>query len=367
MATYMPPIARKKRVPEKYNPDTFRVVSLDAEDFHPKFQDAVIKPVYASDPRPSRKLLPDISIRETRVLPHTTPDFRAHNPQPVSCGFLRHDARLLNEPVCTVFTRSTYPDQHNWWPSRTSSDPLNQPEYTRDTTQRADFQFAKEAVPLGSTRHLANPNKEPALGTVPVNFLRCRSGDKRLYKEGISFEHQYDSRGDPNYPIRSKRHGAFVWDQLRPDKAQLLLDYHKSVEAKHAAEAQQAFTPVSPGVAAAVSLPPDSCLPQPQPEVTSPPAAMSPPVERYPPTAMSPPEVQPAPANLEMPTSIPQPSASPISPPHWPLPVGQSSFPPPQISPQNEVPAVGGGHADLEQEEYFVQDVGTSTAHDGVL
>ncbi|XP_046564940.1 LOW QUALITY PROTEIN: uncharacterized protein C2orf73-like [Haliotis rubra] len=341
MATYMPPIARKKRVPEKYNPDSFRVVSLDAENVHPKFQDAVIKPVYASDPRPARKLLPDITIRETRVLPYTTPDFRAHNPQPMSCGFLRHDARLLNEPVCTVFTRSTYPDQHNWWPSRTSSDPLNIPEYTRDTTQRADFQFSKESASFGSTRHLANPNKEPALGTVPVNFLRSRSGDQRLYKEGISFEHQYDSRADPNYPIRSKRHGAFVWDQMRPDKAQLLIDYHKSVEAKRDAEAQEALAPTPP---------PGSCLPQPQSEMMYPPAGMSPPV----------------PACLETPTNIPQPPAGPISPPLWTLPVGQSSFPPPQTSPQNEVPAMENEYAEPEQEQYFVQDVGTSTAHDGM-
>lgn len=40
--------------------------------------------------------------------------------------------------------------------------------------------------------------------SVPVNFLAARDGEKRIYQEKISYEHQYDSRKDPNYPIRNK-------------------------------------------------------------------------------------------------------------------------------------------------------------------
>lgn len=39
---------------------------------------------------------------------------------------------------------------------------------------------------------------------MPVNFLRPKSGKQRLFKENISYEHQYNSRNNPNYPVRGK-------------------------------------------------------------------------------------------------------------------------------------------------------------------
>jgi hypothetical protein len=39
---------------------------------------------------------------------------------------------------------------------------------------------------------------------VPVNFLRAKDGQPRIYQEQISFEHQYNSRIDPNYQMRNK-------------------------------------------------------------------------------------------------------------------------------------------------------------------
>lgn len=39
---------------------------------------------------------------------------------------------------------------------------------------------------------------------MPVNFLRAKDGQARIYQEKISFEHQYNSRIDPNYPMRNK-------------------------------------------------------------------------------------------------------------------------------------------------------------------
>ena len=38
---------------------------------------------------------------------------------------------------------------------------------------------------------------------VPVNYLPEKDGHQRFFKERISYEHQYDSRFDKNYPIRS--------------------------------------------------------------------------------------------------------------------------------------------------------------------
>ena len=43
-----------------------------------------------------------------------------------------------------------------------------------------------------------------ALCLVPVNWLRDKSGKQRFWKEGISYEHQYNSRLEPQYPPRGK-------------------------------------------------------------------------------------------------------------------------------------------------------------------
>jgi len=38
----------------------------------------------------------------------------------------------------------------------------------------------------------------------PVNQLRDCDSAKTFWKEGVSFEHQFDSRLDPSYPHRGK-------------------------------------------------------------------------------------------------------------------------------------------------------------------
>ena len=39
---------------------------------------------------------------------------------------------------------------------------------------------------------------------VPVNFLRPKDGSQRFFKEKVSYEHMYNSRLDPHYPVRGK-------------------------------------------------------------------------------------------------------------------------------------------------------------------
>ncbi|KAJ8311150.1 hypothetical protein KUTeg_011298 [Tegillarca granosa] len=93
------------------------------------------------------------------------------------------------------------------------------PPKTKDTIYRKDYwNDDNERKSAGSTRHSANPNKQPALGTEP------NDGDQRLYKENISYEHQYDSRIDQNYPRRGKRHGSFVWKQMSPEESRSFVD-----------------------------------------------------------------------------------------------------------------------------------------------
>ncbi|KAL4238191.1 hypothetical protein ACF0H5_002903 [Mactra antiquata] len=245
MAIYMPPITRKKKVLERYNPDTFRVISQHAEDTHLKHEF-----IEANEPSEWRRLwlnneglaLPDIHNRKTEVLPKAVPDFRINRPHPGSCGFLRHNVRFLNEPICSVYTDLPKNEEQNWWPSRVSNEPLQVPPRTDDTIYRGDFSDKERPTSgFGSLRHTANPNKEPALGTVPVNFLRAKDGKQRFFKEKISYEHQYNSRNKPNYPIRGKRHGSFVWDQMTPENTKKFIDHYSIITAEEGASRQQAM------------------------------------------------------------------------------------------------------------------------------
>ncbi|XP_045165895.2 uncharacterized protein LOC123529578 [Mercenaria mercenaria] len=244
MAIYMPPLCRKKRVLERYNPDTFRVISQFAEDEHLKHE-------FEESNKPSewRKIwlenqglaLPDIYNRKTEVLPQVAPDFRINRPHPGSCGFLRHNVRSLNEPICSVYTEITKDEQNQWWPSRISNEPLQVPPRTNDTIYRGDFLERERPTgsAFGSLRHTSNPNKEPALGAVPVNFLRPVSGKQRLYKEKISYEHQYNSRNNTNYPIRGKRHGSFVWDQMSKQRAKQFVDHYSVISSEEGVHRQE--------------------------------------------------------------------------------------------------------------------------------
>ncbi|KAL3874903.1 hypothetical protein ACJMK2_037855 [Sinanodonta woodiana] len=231
MAIYMPPISRKKRVPGRYNPDTFRVISTEAEEHY--FDTS--PPCYQELKKNASGLqLPDIYNRNTQVFPKSVPDYRVNRPHPKSCGFLRHNVRLLNEPVCSVFTESTNAEQAQWWPSWVSNEPLPKPPHTLDTIYREDYHREKSADQHGSLRHTANPNTEPAHGIIPVNFLKPRDDSQQLIQENISYEHMYNCRSDKNYPIRSKRHGALVWKQMSPDMAQKFIEHNQRLS-----EAQQ--------------------------------------------------------------------------------------------------------------------------------
>lgn len=226
----MPPIARKKRVPERYNPDSFRVISTTAEDAHPKFPGDQI---YSSPEQEQVKrgiTLPNIYNRSTQVLPKEVPDYRVHRPHPNSCGFLRHNVRILNEPICSVYTGETHQEQHQWWPSRTSDEPLHIPPKTKDTIYRDGYMRDEPMSAKGFTRHASNPNKEAALGVVPVNFLKAKDGQPRIFEEKISFEHQYNCRVDPNYPIRNKRHGSFVWAQPTKEASERFIAEQKKLD-----------------------------------------------------------------------------------------------------------------------------------------
>ena len=174
-------------------------------------------------------------------------EFRCNRPNANHVGFLRQNVKFLNEPLCDIHSADTASEQRQWWPHRTAKGVEKKPEHTLDTTVRNDYQW-RCSYPTGNTRHSANPNKRPVWGSgsylmaylemkrsifhllslyvlthvsfvenlwiitvllllfflVPVNFLRDPSGKQRLLKEGISYEHQYDARGNPSYPPRGR-------------------------------------------------------------------------------------------------------------------------------------------------------------------
>ncbi|XP_033734473.1 uncharacterized protein C2orf73 homolog [Pecten maximus] len=271
MTLYMPPIARKKRVSGHYNPDSFRVISGDAEELHPKFTTTSSEAADFRRETPAGGLtLPNIYNRQTEVLPKSVPDYRVNRPHPGSCGFLRHNVRVLNEPVCSVYTASSHDEQNLWWPSRTSNEPLNVPPKTKDTVYRGDYmQDGDRIQSSGSTRHSANLHREPALGTVPVNFLPARDENKRFFKEKISYEHQYNSRLEPNYPIRAKRHGSFVWEQMSNAESQHMIDEQTTLnelERKESAQSQTHPRPIS-NTTSSSAPPPRPTQPDPPTEV----------------------------------------------------------------------------------------------------
>ncbi|CAH1261535.1 C2orf73 [Branchiostoma lanceolatum] len=197
-------IQQKKRVEDRYNPDTNRIFNDTIPDFS-----------LAPLPRPPPPVKQ--TGRETPPLPiKKDGETRGNMPHPLDVGFLRKDPRLINEPICHVSTWDTAHIQHQWWPDKVPDDSRKQPNFDPSTTQRADY-LLKDGTPPGQTRHASNPNTAPAHGIAPVTFLRPRSADgPRILLEQISYQHQYNSRLDPNEPIRAKRHGSFVWSNLKP-------------------------------------------------------------------------------------------------------------------------------------------------------
>lgn len=212
-ALFMGPMARKKRTHLNTGPNSYRVISSEAESI------PTIRASYESEPS---YFPPIVSPSKTNTSAFGQPlypkqEHRKNRPNPNHVGFLRQDVRLLNEPVCDVYTASSEKEQYKWWPSRTSKEPLKIPPHTLDSTVREDYQYRGGSM-RRNTRHGSNTDIKSALGSVPVNHLREPNGEQRVWKEGLSYEHQYNCRLDPSYPIRGKRHGSFVWDRFSSEE-----------------------------------------------------------------------------------------------------------------------------------------------------
>ncbi|KAM3932529.1 LOW QUALITY PROTEIN: ciliary microtubule inner protein 6 [Leptodactylus fuscus] len=136
-------------------------------------------------------------------------------PHPYHAKFIRDNVRFLNEPITYMLTSNTKHRQTEWWPRYEENVYLHKPSYNLMTTQRSDFRHQTYSSP--QTRHGCNPHKSPLHGIVPLASPRGRNRLPKLLQEEISFLHQYDSRLTPNEPIRGKRHGAFVWKEIKTE------------------------------------------------------------------------------------------------------------------------------------------------------
>ncbi|XP_066504498.1 uncharacterized protein C2orf73-like [Hoplias malabaricus] len=180
-------LPRKKRVLDSYRPNTYRVFSEKVPDR--------LKPdeIYRDHRYESR------DAGETELL-------KTHNvPQPYYAKFIRTNVRFLNDPIAHMETESTAAEQFNWWSNSLDSDVATKAGYSKDTTQRRDYQ-AITITPATRTR--GERIRPPATGIIPT---LSPLGQPKELVEPMSFIHQFDSRRLKDQPYQGKRHGAFVW------------------------------------------------------------------------------------------------------------------------------------------------------------
>ena len=137
------------------SPNTYRVISGEAEQ------------ILVQRPRKLSKIFtPDLNTigQEPDVKLPLPSDHRKNRPNETHVGFLRSDVRILNGPVCDVYTKSTQEEQPIWWPHRETNDKPKIPGHPLDSTCRYDYQYRGNEI-RKSTRHSSNPHKAPALGS----------------------------------------------------------------------------------------------------------------------------------------------------------------------------------------------------------
>ncbi|KAJ1156315.1 hypothetical protein NDU88_009039 [Pleurodeles waltl] len=192
MEIYM---ARKKKAPQHRFINTYRV-----------FNEKVSGPRTGLD-----KFFHGFKDKEQDV---QCPAVRAnHNvPHPYYAKFIHSNVHFYNEPICHMETADTMHKQVHWWPGGLPSLNPQKPPYGMETTQRSDF----VRLPCSSSAHNYSPNKDPVTGIVPLATPRTASHLPKLLLEQISFHNNYDTRRFTNEPPRGKRHGAFVWTEIKP-------------------------------------------------------------------------------------------------------------------------------------------------------
>ncbi|XP_053316189.1 uncharacterized protein C2orf73 homolog isoform X2 [Spea bombifrons] len=180
----------KKQFPQRFLLNSYRI-----------FDESV------SDIKQDQRPLSHIALCKQPQQHPRSPD-RNNMPHPYYAKFLRDNVRFLKEPI-------HFMDTAEWWPSGQQSLSIDKPPYDRKTTQRSDFQNLAYCKP--QKRHDCNPHKTPVHGIAPLVSPKPREKLPKLLLEHVSFKHHYDSRLTPSEPIPGKRHGAFVWTEIKTE------------------------------------------------------------------------------------------------------------------------------------------------------
>ncbi|KAJ8366110.1 hypothetical protein SKAU_G00149410 [Synaphobranchus kaupii] len=179
-------LPRKKRVPESFHSNTYRIFDEDV---------------------PER--LDSCKVYKDHIFPNRSAEevdhYKTHNnPQPHNVKFIRTNVRWLNAPISHIETNCTVAEQSQWWPN--GSDQMVTPKapYSRDSIQRSDFQ-APQNSSTPCTRRGCNPQNSAASGIVPT---LSPAEEQKVLQERISFIHQYNSRRLKDQPFQGKEGGA---------------------------------------------------------------------------------------------------------------------------------------------------------------
>eukprot|EP00731_Ephydatia_muelleri_P022095 Em0014g686a len=131
---------------------------------------------------------------------------KTHTNKGTCAQFLRDNPRFLNEPIRYLLPgekSTSVAECLEWIKDKDEDRPTIRPSLQSNSPQ------VKVAQPVvsPSKRHVY---REAASGIAPGV-----ADSKQPLVEKISFRHAYDSRADPNEPIRGKLHGNFVWAEKK--------------------------------------------------------------------------------------------------------------------------------------------------------
>lgn len=145
---------------------------------------------------------------------------RKNKPQPTAVTFLRQNPRFVCEPICHVDTLIPKDEAFcSWWPNEIKDHAVIKPKYTYHSTSRTDYRnFSLDSPRCASySRHEVLTQKAPKPeGNITI-VPGCSSPQAMPNMlEKISYEHQFNSRLDPSFPVRGRRHGCFVWKAALP-------------------------------------------------------------------------------------------------------------------------------------------------------
>ncbi|XP_062981446.1 uncharacterized protein C2orf73 homolog [Elgaria multicarinata webbii] len=185
---------RQSRAPPRQLPDTFRIFNTgfpERNNILVKIQDKCT---------PNKQQHP-------RIL-----EWR-NNPQPIHAKCIKTNPKFLNEPILYMDTEDTKTKQDRWWPSIEPFVQRPLPPYDKQSTQRHDFQ--KPSCRL--SRPIKYSSKlQPSRGIVPLASPQPCPSLPRIFQEQLTFKHYYDSRVTPCVPYQGKKHGSFVWTEIKP-------------------------------------------------------------------------------------------------------------------------------------------------------